>query len=150
MSARLVATDDIFIDAPRPVVARALLDLSDDPSWWPGARVSGGYGWLAIDAPSGRGRARFRVNVGEVREWDGFGWDLVDGALRGRVEFWFEPFGEATILHVYLDAEKAPGGWRRGSARARVWRLAMRRGMNALKDELEGVSGSDRGRPATH
>lgn len=140
---RLAATDEVYIDAPRATVARALLDLSDDHAWWPGARVAGGYGWLSVDAPSGRGRARFTVSVGEVREWDGFGWELTEGPLRGRVEFWFEQFGDGTIVHCYLDAQKAPGGIRRGGTRVRVWRWTMRRCLNDLKDRLERVRSAE-------
>lgn len=141
---RTGSTDEIFIRAPQRAIARAILDLSDDSSWWPRARVRGGYGWLEVDAPTRRGRIRFKAIVGPVREWEGFGWTLEEGDLLGRAEFWFEAFKDGTIVHHYLDVERGARGRRRLSARLERHRLAMRRGLNGLKDRLEAGATSRR------
>ena len=138
-AARLAATDEIFIRAPQRAIARAILDLSDDAAWWPGARVTGGYGWLELDiaVPRALRRVRFKVSVGPVREWEGFGWTLESGGLAGRAEWWFEAFKDGTIVHYFLDVEPTARGLRGASSRLRAHRLAMRSGINALKDLLE-------------
>lgn len=137
---RAQATDEIYIEAsPRTIIER-LTRISDGASWWPGARAGGGYGWVRVDAPTGRpfSRVRFTASIGPVREWEGFGWELTDGELIGRAEWWIEAFKDGAIVHYYLDAARGPRGrWRRMPTITRRHRWAIRRGMNALKDALE-------------
>jgi hypothetical protein len=144
------STDEIYIAASRNAIARRLLDLSTDASWWPGARATGEYGRVVVRAPAGarapkRGTARrarravtFEAGIGPVREWDGFTWFLERGALAGRAEWWFEEFKDGTIVHHYLDAERGNARkWRRMPSVVRRYRWAIRGCLNALKDDLE-------------
>lgn len=137
---RANATDEIYIAAPRQTVARRLLDLSTDASWWPGARCTGEYGRVIVNAPTGRlnTRVRFEAGIGPVREWDGFTWFLEKGELAGRAEWWLEEFKDGTIVHHYLDADRGDTGrWRRLPTVVRRYRWAVRGALNALKDDLE-------------
>lgn len=154
---RSQTADDVFIRAEQRVIARRLLDLSSDASWWPGLRAGGTYGYVTIDAPAGlpRGRARFGAIISPVREWEGFTWTINDGHVVGRAEWWLEPYGEGTIVHYFLDVERGPARtpWSM-TARVRRHRRAIRRGLNALKDELgstpvAAVSARTKGSPAT-
>ena len=138
---RAQATDELFIEALPEDVIRALTRLSTDHAWWPGARAEGAYGWVRISAPTGRplSRVTFKASIGPVREWEGFSWVLEEGELAGRAEWWIEAFGSGSIVHYYLDAERGQRGrWRRLSSVLRRHRWAIRRGVNALKDTLEG------------
>jgi hypothetical protein len=141
-------TDELFIHASPERVQRALLGLSEDATWWPGARTGGGYGWVRIDAPTGRPLARMhmKASIPSSREWEGFTWMLEEGDLVGRAEWWLEPFKDGTIVHYYLDVEKGPRARGRMPTIVRRHRWAIRRGVNALKDVLEARSPS--GRPA--
>ncbi len=137
---RVNTTDEIFVDAPPETVQRALLGLSEDASWWPGARAGGGYGWVWLRAPTGRvfSRVRLKASIPSAREWEGFTWMLEEGELRGRAEWWLEAFKGGTIVHYYLDVERGDrAGIRRTASQVRRHRWAVRRGMNALKDRLE-------------
>lgn len=149
---RANSTDELYIAAPRNVIARRLLDLSTDSTWWPGAHTSGEYGRVVVRAPAGarapkrarrarrglRRSVRFEAGIGPVREWDGFTWFLERGALSGRAEWWFEEFKEGTIVHHYLDAERGDASrTRRMASVVRRYRWAIRGCLNALKDELE-------------
>ena len=146
-AARSQTHDEVFIRAPQQVIARRLLDLSTDASWWPGVRTRGVYGYVVIDAPAGRmlSRARFGATISPVREWDGFTWTINDGEIVGRAEWWLEAFKDGTIVHYYLDVERGPAGKaHRLAASARRHRWAIRRGLNALKDDLEAAVGVTR------
>ena len=148
---RWQTTDDVFIRAPQKRIARRLLDLADDSSWWPGVRARGTYGYVEVDAPAGRpfSRARFGAIISPVREWEGFTWTINQGDLAGRAEWWLEAFGDGTIVHYYLDLARAPGRrLRRTSASVRRHRWAIRRGLNALKDDLEAATARPTGSPA--
>ena len=118
----------------------ALLGLSEDASWWPRARAGGGYGWVWLNIPTGRrfSRLYLKASIPSAREWEGFSWTLEEGELVGRAEWWLEAFKDGTIVHYYLDVDRGPAGKRRRlSSIVRRHRLAMRLGMNALKDLLE-------------
>ena len=128
MSVRANATDELFIHASPEAVQRRLLGLSEDASWWPGARAGGGYGWVTLDVPVGlhRGRMKMKASIPNSREWEGFTWTLEEGELIGRAECWLE------------DVERGPGArGRRLSTSVKRHRWAIRRGLNALKDVLE-------------
>jgi hypothetical protein len=145
---RANATDELFIHASPEAVQRKLLGLSEDASWWPGARAGGGYGWVTLDVPVGlrRGRIRLKASIPNSREWEGFTWTLEEGDLVGRAEWWLEAFKDGTIVHYFLDAERAPRARRRLSSVLRRHRWAIRRGLNALKDLLEERAKSVPGR----
>ena len=136
---RANATDELFIQASPETVQRRLLGLSEDASWWPGARGGGGYGWVTLDVPVGmrRGRVRLKASIPNSREWEGFTWTLEEGDLIGRAEWWLEAFKDGTIVHYFLDVERAPRARRRLSTAVKRHRWAIRRGLNALKDLLE-------------
>jgi hypothetical protein len=147
---RANATDELFIHASPEAVQRKLLGLSEDASWWPGARAGGGYGWVTLDVPVGlrRGRIRLKASIPNSREWEGFTWTLEEGDLLGRAEWWLEAFKDGTIVHYFLDVERAPRARRRSSSVLRRHRWAIRRGLNALKDLLEERARAERGRQA--
>lgn len=134
---RAQATDEIYIPAPPREVIEALTRISVDASWWPGARATGEYGWVEVDAPSGRplSRVRWRADISPVRDGEGFTWMLSNGELRGRAEWWIEAFKDGAIVHYYLDCERGDRGrWRRLPTILRRHRWAVRRGLNGLKD----------------
>jgi hypothetical protein len=140
----LNATDEIFIQAAPEMVQRALLGLSSDASWWPGARSGGGYGWVWLSVPTGRrfSRVRMKASIPSAREWEGFTWMLEEGELHGRAEWWLESFKGGTIVHHYLDVERGDRGkFRRTSSVLRRHRSAIRTGINALKRALESRQG---------
>jgi len=140
MSVRANATDELFIHASPEAVQRRLLGLSEDASWWPGARAGGGYGWVTLDVPVGlhRGRMKMKASIPSSREWEGFTWTLEEGELIGRAEWWLESFKDGMIVHYFLDVERGPGArGRRLSTSVKRHRWAIRRGLNALKDVLE-------------
>jgi len=146
MPVRANATDELFIHASPEAVQRRLLGLSEDASWWPGARAGGGYGWVTLDVPIGlhRGRMKMKASIPSSREWEGFTWSLEEGELAGRAEWWLESFKDGTIVHYFLDVERGPGArGRRLPTSVKRHRWAIRRGLNALKDLLEA-----RGAPA--
>ena len=137
---RAQATDEIFINVAAKDIIEAITRLSVDASWWPGARTSGAYGWVAVSAPTGRpfSRVRFRADISSVREWEGFTWVLTEGELVGRAEWWIEAFKDGAIVHHYLDCTRGQRGrWRRAPAILRRHRWAIRHGLNGLKDALE-------------
>jgi len=133
-------TDELYIEASPLAVYRAVIGLSEAADWWPGARAGGGYGWVTLDVPvsRARGRMHFKASIPNARDGEAITWTLEEGALIGRSEWWFEPFKDGTIVHYYLDVERARDTRRRFSSVIRRHRWAVRRGLNALKDELEG------------
>jgi hypothetical protein len=137
---RVNTTDELYVEAPPGSVYGAVVGLSERAGWWPGARAGGGYGWVTLDAPVGRarGRIRLKASIPNARDGEAITWTLEEGGLVGRGEWWFEPFKDGTIVHYYLDVERAPGSRRRTSSLIRRHRWAIRRGLNALKDVLEG------------
>ena len=139
---RTNTTDEFFIDAPPRRVYESLTDPERIAGWWPGVRVSGANGRLAIRAPGFRRRSSgvtFEARLEGLRPGEGVTWWLERGELSGRGEWWFEAFKAGTIVHYYLDVERGDRGKRRRfSSSVRRHRWAVRRGINALKDRLEG------------
>ena len=140
--AKINTTDEFFIDSPPRRVYEALTDPARISAWWPGVRVASNDGRLALRAPGFRRLARhvaFEVRVDGLRPGEGVTWWLERGELRGRGEWWLEGFKAGTIIHYYLDVERGDRGRaRRISSSVRRHRWAVRRGVNALKDRLEG------------
>lgn len=129
------SSDDVAIHASPREVQEAILHLHEDPTWWPGLRARGGFGWLELDAPVGAvsARTRFKVRIEDAREWEGFRWVFESGDLRGSAEFWLEPYRSSTIVHYFTDIS----GWAAGRRNAvRDHRWAMRAGLNGLKDRF--------------
>lgn len=139
---KINTTDEFFIDAPPARVQEELLDAARIRAWWPGSRATGNGERLAIKAPSFRRLASpvtFEARLEGVRPGEGFTWWLERGELKGRGEWWLEGFKDGTIVHYYLDVERGDrGGRRRLSTAVRRHRWAVRKGVNALKDLLEG------------
>lgn len=136
---RANTTDEFYVAAPP---ARVYDALRAPGEWWRGARIASGEGRMAISAPGFRrlsSRVRFEARLDGLRPGEGLTWWLERGELRGRAEWWLEPFKDGTIAHYYLDVEPGDRGrLRRWSARVRRHRWAVRLGMNGLKDGLEG------------
>lgn len=132
----MFATDELFIRSPQRLVQEALLHVHEDHRWWPEAGADGGYGWVALDIPTGaRGRrVRFRASIADAREWEGFRWVFEDGAIAGTGEFWFEAYRDGTIVHHYLQGATVAAPVAR---QIRDYRWAIRIGLNGLKDALE-------------
>jgi hypothetical protein len=139
---RTNTTDEFFIDAPPERVYDELIDVARVRAWWPGARAAGNGATVEIRAPSFRKIARpvaFSARIDGMRPGEGFTWWLEQGELRGRAEWWLERFKAGTIVHYYLDVVRgARGRGRRLRSAVRRHRWAIRRGVNALKDLLEG------------
>lgn len=126
------------MDAEPADVYRALLTFGKDASWWPGARVESNGKKIRVAILSGRAsRVRFAASVDNVRPDEGLTWTFEQGDLDGHGEWWLEPFKDGTIVHYYLEAHKASGA-RGVDALVEKHRIAVRRGMNALKDFMEG------------
>jgi hypothetical protein len=139
---RTNTTDEFFIDAPPERVYDELIDPVRVRVWWPGVRAAGNGAAVEIRAPGFRRVARpvsFTARVEGLRPGQGFTWWLEHGELRGRGEWWLEAFKAGTIVHYYLDVERGDRGRRRRMRSAvRRHRWAVRLGVNALKDVLEG------------
>jgi uncharacterized protein YndB with AHSA1/START domain len=139
---RTNTTDEFFIDAPPARVLEELVDAGRIRTWWPGARASGNGERLDVRAPAFRrltSPVRFQARLEGLRPGEGFTWWLERGELKGRAEWWLEAFKDGTIVHYYLDVERGDRGRaRRLSTSVRRHRWAVRRGVNALKDLLEG------------
>jgi uncharacterized protein YndB with AHSA1/START domain len=135
-------TDEFFIDSPPKRVYDALTETQRIAEWWPGVRVAPGDGRVAVRAPGFRRLARrvsFEARLDGLRPGEGVTWWLDRGELQGRGEWWLEAFKAGTIVHYYLDVERGDRGRvRRMSSAVRRHRWAVRRGINALKDRLEG------------
>ena len=139
---RTNTTDEFFIDAPPARVLDELAGAERIRAWWPGARATGRGDRLEIRAPA-FGRlgtpVRFEGRLDGLRPGEGLTWWLERGEIRGRGEWWLEAFKDGTIVHYYLDVERGDRGRaRRLSTAVRRHRWAVRRGVNALKDLLEG------------
>ncbi len=139
---RTNTTDEFFIEAPPGRVYEALTQAHDIAEWWPRARVSQTEGRIAVRAPGFRRVAApvaFEARLDGLRPGEGVTWWLDRGELHGRGEWWLEAFKAGTIVHYYLDVDRGDRGRRRRmSSIVRRHRWAVRRGVNALKDRLEG------------
>ena len=135
-------TDEFFIDAAPTRVYESLMEPTRIAEWWPRVRAAAHDGRLAVRAPNFRRRASrvsFEARLDGARPGEGVTWWLERGELRGRGEWWLEAFKAGTIVHYYLDVERGDRGkLRRMSSAVRRHRWAVRRGINALKDRLEG------------
>lgn len=132
-------TDEFFINASPQRVYEALTAGDGISEWWPGARVTPTAGGIALRAPTPRRAARpiaFAARVDGLRPGEGLTWWLEEGELRGRAEWWLEAFKSGTIVHYYLDVDRPNSRRIAGPVRRHRW--AVRRGINALKDRLEG------------
>jgi hypothetical protein len=139
---RFNTTDEFFIDVPPERVLEQLADGVRIGEWWPGAHVSAEGERLRVRAPAFGRTATvvdFEARLDGIRPGEGLTWWLERGELHGRGEWWLEPFKDGTIVHYYLDVERGDRGrTRRMSSLIRRHRWAVRRGVNALKDLLEG------------
>ena len=139
---RINTTDEFFIDAPPARILDEVVNAAHIRAWWPGVRATGDGDRLRIRAPGFRRLASpvaFEARLEGLRPGEGVTWWLERGELRGRSEWWLEGFKEGTIVHYYLDVERGDRGRaRRLSSTVRRHRWALRRGVNALKDLLEG------------
>lgn len=135
-------TDEFFINATPQRVYEALTAGERIAEWWPGAGVTQSTAGISLRAPTPRRLSRpiaFGARVDGLRPGEGLTWWLEDGELRGRAEWWLEGFKSGTIVHYYLDVERGNAGRaRRMRSAVRRHRWAVRRGVNALKDLLEG------------
>lgn len=128
--------DETFVVAAPEVVAAAVRDPRRLREWWPDLDLT----------------------VFQDRGVDGVRW-TVTGALVGTAELWLEPFGDGTIVHVFLRCDPT----RRGSPtevaavdprgrlrllRDRAWQV--KRWSWRLKDELEGGRLAGEPRPGAH
>jgi hypothetical protein len=115
--------DDTFVVASRATVAELVRDPARWPGWWPDLQLT----------------------VTEDRRLKGMRWS-VNGAARGSMEIWLEPWGDGVIVHWYLRA--VPTQVVRRPERARAKRvLRWKEQVHRLKDQLEGARepGSARG-----
>ena len=119
--------DETYVAAPPAALAARLRDPALWRAWWPD---------LELTVFQDRGDAGVR--------W------TVTGALVGTSEVWLEPAADGTVLHYYLRADPTA---RRSATRpiegdprrlerlarriARAHAVALKRRVNALKDELE-------------
>lgn len=127
-------TDEVYIQAPPEDVYRALLTLGKDAAWWPGAKTTSSGKQIMLSLPAGTlGRITIDARVDNVRPDEGLTWLMTGRELRGRGEWWLESQGDGTAVHYTLEAEEVAGRERKINRH----RSAIRRGMNALKDELE-------------
>jgi len=139
---RTNTTDEFFIDAPPARVLDELADAARIKDWWPGVRVGGDEDRLKVRAPAFRrvsAAVEFEARLDGLRPGEGLTWWIEKGELVGRGEWWLEAFKNGTIVHYYLDVERGDRARaRRLSTLVRRHRWAVRRGVNALKDRLEG------------
>lgn len=132
MAPHRLAWDQGFVAAPRERAFGAVAEPAGYAGWWPGAAVSPSDGVVTVRLPGVPplvlSREDARPGVGAV-----FG---VDGRMRGRWEWYLEPFEEGTILNSVIELD-IPGGDRLGDRRLYRVRAAVRRGLVALKGALE-------------
>ena len=131
-------SDDVYIHASAEVIQEAILHVHEDPSWWPGLRARGGFAWLELDAPTGRGseRVHLKLRIEDARPGQGFRWIFEEGAIQGHGEVWFEAARDGTIVHYLTTVHERPRI--EGVLRAHRW--AIRIGLNGLKDHLDAVA----------
>lgn len=133
--------DDGFVRAPAGPVYRRLTDVPGWTGWWPGVEVRRMAGpgddevvaWTAA-ATGPRGRAlALTARLHGWRHDEGFVLAL-SGDLVGRAEFWLEPGWGGTVVHHLVVAEAATA---HAAAVHAAYRRTLRRGLWALKDDLE-------------
>lgn len=131
--------DDGFVRAPAGLVYRRLTDVPGWTGWWPGVRVrrieaaaDEVVAWTAAAVGRGR-RLELTARLHGWRHDEGFVLEL-GGDLTGRAEFWLEPGWGGTVVHHLVAAE---AGAEHAAAVHTAYRRTLRRGLWALKDELE-------------
>lgn len=129
--------DSVFVRARRADVHPLVRDVAGYPGWWPGARTSvgGERVALALRTP-GRARRSEHLLVRVTEERPGKGLRLgVDGDLRGELEWYYLDERAGVVVHILAKGSVADRGWQR---RLAAHRAAVRLGLHALKDRLEG------------
>ena len=106
--------DEHFVVAPAADVARA---LCDERVW------AGLFPDITLTSTWDRGA--------EGRQWS------VGGALSGTAEVWLEPWGDGTLVHVYLRCE--PAHPQSGRRLRRRYAVPLKATVFAAKDRLEGL-----------
>ncbi|HEX7355421.1 MAG TPA: polyketide cyclase / dehydrase and lipid transport [Mycobacteriales bacterium] len=105
--------DETFVVAAPDVVAAAVHDTARTRAWWPDLELT----------------------VFQDRAADGLRW-TVTGALVGTAEIWLQPFGDGTVVHVFLRCEVT----RRGSA-TEVAQVSRRRADRLRRDRAWQIKG---------
>lgn len=133
--------DDAFVRAPAALVYRRLTDVGGWPGWWPGLRAT------ALSSPDAeerwalelrRSRRRAIRVAARPHQWRhdaGFRLDL-SGDVVGWAEFWLEPGWSGTVVHHVAVATTDSPQPRKVLA---DYRAVLRRGLWALKDDLQGA-----------
>lgn len=132
MTARRLAWDQGFVAAAPARVDQAVADAAGYAAWWPGAAVTAREEGFTVRLPGVPPlvvqRQDRRPQIGVVFR--------VDGRVRGRWEWYLEPFEEGTIVNALFDLE-IPGGERSSARGLYRLRATVRRGLVALKGALE-------------
>lgn len=129
---RRLAWDQGFVAASPQCVHGAVGEPVRYDAWWPGASISAGTEEVTVRLP---GVPALVLRPDGSREGIGavFG---VGGLIRGRWEWFLEPFDDGTIVNALLDLD-VPGGERASSRRLHRLRVAVHRGLVGLKGALE-------------
>jgi hypothetical protein len=108
--------DDTFVVAPPKVLAKRLGEQAFWRTCWP---------QVSLDSYQDRGV--------EGRRW------YVTGEVAGSAELWLEPYGDGTIVHIFLRADPPPdkAKRRRIDALRRRYTIALKDAVFSLKLELE-------------
>lgn len=132
MTPRRLVWDQGFVAAPPARVDQAVADAAGYAAWWPGAAVIAAEAGVTLRLP---GVPPIVVQPEDRRPGVGAAF-RVHGRIRGRWEWYLEPFEEGTIVNAMFDLD-IPGGERSGARRLYRLRAAVRRGLVALKGALE-------------
>jgi hypothetical protein len=125
---RVASVDKGFVAASPGRVFEVLAGTEAYGNWWPGA--TGGSGlWLELP---GIGKVRYQPDG--VAPGVELTLRLEGRRLRGRLQWYLEPFKEGTVVYGIVDLETERGF--RGRRRLAV-RAGIRRAMVALKEMLE-------------
>jgi uncharacterized protein YndB with AHSA1/START domain len=124
------AHDQGFVAAPPERVYEVLADLTAYPHWWRAAAAVDGEVRLRLSGrvPSSASAERRRPALGLYLR--------LGAPTAGTLEWYLEPFEEGTVVNCLLDLDLR-GRSRRAQAGLRRARSEVRRGLVALKRELE-------------
>jgi hypothetical protein len=108
--------DDTFVVATPNVLAKRLAEQAFWRACWP---------QVSLDSYHDRGL--------EGRRW------YVKGEVTGSAELWLEPYGDGTIVHVFLRADPPPNKAKRRTIEQlrKRYTIALKDAVFALKHELE-------------